>query len=248
VSDPYDRRYLQITEPFILRDLEQMKSAKNYSKWLFELVKSHVGKRVLEIGPGVGNITHQVIGQVDLLVGVEPNQYCADVLHQSLIADPRFVLINSSVENSDFTALKGYKFDTVLCINVLEHIEDDVATLQLFERLLEPGGKVILLVPACPQAYGPIDKAVGHFRRYSKLSLMKSLERTTFETEAFYYSNLLGLLGWLFNAKIRKSTSQSDGQIKVFDKVVPLVSFLEKELGCPAGLSLISVSRKKNEK
>ena len=244
MSDQYDRRYLQTSDPFIMVDCRQMENAPNYNKWLYELVKPFIGNRVLEIGPGIGIISRKVIEDIELLVGIEPNQYCADVLSKTLKNDRRFTLINTSIEDCDFQDLKEYQFDTILCMNVLEHIEDDVGTLLFIEKILEPGGRVVLLVPAFPKAYGPIDKAVGHFRRYSKTSIREIMGKTSLKIENLSYSNLFGLLGWLFNARIRNSTSQNDFQIKLFNKIVPLLSFIENKVGCPMGLSLISVSRK----
>ena len=244
MSNQCDRRYLQTLDPFIMVDCCQMENAPNYNKWLYELIKPFIGNRVLEIGPGTGNMSRKVLEDVDLLVGIEPNQYCADVLLKTLINDRRFTLIKSRIEDCDFKDLIEYQFDTILCVNVLEHIEDDVATLLYCEKIIEPGGRVVLLVPAFPQAYGPIDKAVGHFRRYSKSTIRDILGKTSLKAENLFYSNLLGLLGWLFNARIRGSTSQNDFQVKLYNKIVPLISFIEDKVGCPMGLSLISVSRK----
>ena len=244
MSDQNDRRYLQTLDPFIMVDCCQMENAPNYNKWLYELVKPFIGNRVLEIGSGTGTMSRKVIEDVELLVGLEPNQYCADVLLKTLKNDRRFTLIKSSIEDCDYQDLKEYQFNTILCVNVLEHIEDDIATLLFFEKIIEPGGRVVLLVPAFPQAYGPIDKAVGHFHRYSKSSISEVLGKTSLKAENLFYSNFLGLLGWFFNARIRHSTSQNDFQIQLFNKIVPLISCIEKRVGCPIGLSLISVSRK----
>jgi len=245
MSNQSDRRYLQTIDPFILDDLRQMQNAPNYNKWLYEVVKPFIGKRVLEIGSGIGNMSRKVIEDVDLLVGIEPNEYCANLLLDTLINEPRFIHIQKKIEDCDYEDLKKYQFDTILCMNVLEHIADDVATLKFFEKILEPGGRVVLLVPAIPQAYGPIDKAVGHFRRYTKSSIREVLGNTSMKVEILFYSNLLGLLGWLFNARISKSINQNNFQIKLFDTIVPLLSFIEDKVKSPIGLSLICVSRKK---
>jgi 2-polyprenyl-3-methyl-5-hydroxy-6-metoxy-1,4-benzoquinol methylase len=228
-------------------DLRQMENAKNYNNWLYELISPYIGKRVLEIGPGIGNISQKLINDVELLVGVEPNPYCVDQLAKKMDKTPGFILINKRLEDCGYDLLKRYKFDTVLCMNVLEHIEDDEGTLLFFEKLLEPGGRVVLLVPAFPQVYGPIDLAVGHFRRYTKSSIKYILAKTPLIVERNFYSNFLGLLGWFYNARIRKSSSQDNSQIKLFNKITPILSAIEKKFGCLMGLSLISVSKKKNE-
>jgi|SRR3990172_746606 len=241
----HDRRYMQIEARFIRDDLHQMENAPNYNKWLYSLVEPYLGKRILEIGPGIGNISRQIINCADLLIGVEPNQYCNDYLRNLFSGSPKFELIEKSIENCSTDELRVYDFDTIVCMNVLEHIENDVSILSAFEQILYPGGRVVILVPAIPQAFGPIDKAVGHFRRYTKASMKKAIGSTSLELERMFYSNFVGLLGWLYNARIRKLTSQNDAQIKLFNKIVPVVSFLEKRLGCPVGQSLVSISRVK---
>ena len=240
-----DRRYFQTEDSFIADDLRQMELAPNYNEWLFSLVKPFIGRRILEIGSGIGTMSKKIIQESDLLVGVEPNQYCARQLEKNFGDSPKFVLINKRLEETRYDDLfNKYKFDTVLCMNVLEHIQDDIGTLQFFEQLLEPGGRVVLLLPAFPQVYGPIDKAVGHFRRYTKSSINNALLKTSLVVEKNFYSNFPGLIGWFFNARIKRSTGQSNSQIRLFNSLTPFISLVEKTLGCPIGLSLISISKK----
>lgn len=240
-----DRRYTQIEDPFVLDDLRQMEDAPNYSEWLYSVLKSYLGKRILEVGPGTGSISKKLIKNVDLLAGVEPNKYCFDLLENALLQNSNFLLFNKKIEDCDTKNFESYMFDTVLCVNVLEHIEHDKQTLDYFESVLVPKGRVVLLVPAIQKAYGPIDKAVGHFRRYSKLSMAETISQTSLVLEKQFYMNFFGLLGWMFNAKIAKSEKQNDSQIKLFNRLVPILSNIERRLGCPIGLSLISISRKK---
>jgi 2-polyprenyl-3-methyl-5-hydroxy-6-metoxy-1,4-benzoquinol methylase len=243
IKDNSDRRYLQIEDPFIMDDLRQMENAQNYNKWLYSLVKPYLGKRVLEIGPGIGNISRQLMENVDTLVGVEPNQFCVGILSNFFQNNPNFHLIQKTVEELSLDDLKKFAFDTILCMNVLEHIEDDASILSQFEKILEPGGRVVLLVPAFPQAYGPIDQAVGHFRRYTKSSMREVLKRTSMKIEALFYSNIIGLLGWTYNARVRKLTRQDDAQIRLFNKLVPFLSFIESKVRIPMGQSLIVVTK-----
>lgn len=239
-----DRRYLQTNDSFILDDLKQMEYAKNYNQWIFSLVKPYIGKRVLEIGPGIGNMSRQIISGVDLLAGMEPNVHCAGALKEAFRGSTNFELIPSRIEEYEKEKLVSYHFDTIVCINVLEHIKDDATILATFEQVIENNGRVVLLVPAISQAYGKIDKSVGHFRRYSKSSLNKVFQQTQLHIEAMFYSNFIGLLGWLINARILHIVKQKDTQIEVFDSLVPLLSSVERVIPPPVGLSLISVSRK----
>jgi 2-polyprenyl-3-methyl-5-hydroxy-6-metoxy-1,4-benzoquinol methylase len=239
-----NRQQHQITDPFVLDDLRQMEFASRYNGWLYRLVQPYIGRRVLEIGPGIGNISRLVLDDVDLLVGMEPNPHCAQVLADVLGSLPAFELLTSKVEDSDWAKLGAYRFDTVLCMNVLEHVKDDQAVLAQFARVLAPGGRVVLLVPAFPQAFGPIDASVGHFRRYTKASLRAAFRSTELVIEHMLYTNMLGLLGWMVNARIRKVVKQNDTQIKVFDALVPVLSRVERIVPRPFGLSLIAAARK----
>jgi hypothetical protein len=129
-------------------------------------------------------------------------------------------------------------------MNVLEHIENDVSVLKTFEEILSTGGKVVLLVPAMPVAFGPIDRAVGHYRRYTASTMKKALAETNLKLQTIYYTNFLGFWGWLFNAKVRRSVRQNEGQIQLFDSLVPILSKLEKIIHPLIGLSLITVAIK----
>jgi SAM-dependent methyltransferase len=241
-----DRRFSQIEDPFVLDDLRQMEYAKNYNKWLYTLIKPYIGKRVLEIGAGVGNMSKQISVNTELLVGIEPNPYCAAILEDSFKNDSHFILLNSRVEECNIDELNSFHFDTVVCINVLEHIKKDYAVLEQFEQLLIPGGRAVILVPAIPQAYGPIDASLEHFRRYTKLSMQDCIQMSgnRFTIVSMFYSNMVGLLGWFINAHIRRSVKQNDSQIKIFDWMVPIISKIEQVISCPIGLSLIIVLEK----
>ena len=138
-----DRRHSQIDDVFILEDLRQMGDAKNYNQWVYSLLRPNLGHRVLEIGPGTGNITRQLINNVDCLVGMEPNRYCSNILLEHLGTNPRFQLIPTTIENSDLDQLRSFRFDTILCVNVLEHIEEDAVILRKFHDVIEPGGKIV---------------------------------------------------------------------------------------------------------
>ena len=239
-----DRRITQTEDAFIRDDLEKLKFAKNYNRWLYSLVEPFIGQRVLEIGPGIGNMTGLMLNHVDLLVGMEPNPYCVDVLKEMMPKSSNYIILHTKIEDCDTAALKNYRFDTILCMNVLEHIENDISVLKSFEEILSTEGKVVLLVPAMPVAFGPIDQAVGHFRRYTARTMKKALAETNLKLQTIYYTNFLGFWGWLFNAKVRRSVRQNEGQIQLFDSLVPILSILEKIIHPPIGLSLITVAIK----
>ena len=129
-------------------------------------------------------------------------------------------------------------------MNRFEEIEDDANALRIFGSLVaEQAGRVVMLVPAVPAAYGPFDAALGSCRRYTRRSLADAIERAGLTLRVIRYSNLVGLLGWLYNARVAKVAEQSDRQIRMFDTwVAPWASAVERVLSPPIGLSLLAVA------
>lgn len=241
-----DRRNIQTTSSFIESDLLQMQLAPNYTEWMFSLISRHLGKHVLEIGSGVGTLTARLLAQAELVCALEPNPYCVSRLKSDLGGNSRLVVINKSLEDCPPEEFGPYKFDTILCCNVLEHIEEDLKALVAFREILSAqGGKVILWVPAVSAAYGPIDKAVGHYRRYSRDGLLSLVAAAGLRPVTSSYSNIVGLVGWLVNAHIRRCTAQSDSQIRLFNRLVPFLSLAERIVTPPIGMSLLVVAEVK---
>jgi SAM-dependent methyltransferase len=138
-----------------------------------------------------------------------------------------------------------YQADTVVCMNVLEHLEDDELAVNTFSKRLAPGGLLVLLIPAVPWLFGEIDRRLGHYRRYSKGSAAALMRKTGMTMVRMRYFNFIGVWGWLWNARVAKSLTQSDGQIHFFDNyIVPWESRLEKVIAPPVGQSLLVVARK----
>src|SRR5262249_9454615 len=133
-------------------------------------------------------------------------------------------------------------FDTVVCSNVLEHIEDDREALAAMREVLVPGGRVVLIVPALHALYGSIDRAIHHFRRYSRDDLTAKLEGAGLAVGHVSYFNLLGVPGWFLNARVLKRQSVPGVQARINDLLVPWLR-LERRFGPPVGMSLLAVAR-----
>lgn len=136
-------------------------------------------------------------------------------------------------------------FDTVICVNVLEHVEKDEQALINMRELLKPSGRLLLFVPRLEGLYGSVDKEVGHFRRYNKGNLRKKIERVELEIEKLRYYNLLGISGWFINGKIFHRRSFPVLQTILFDRIVPMLSRTEKYWAPQWGMSLFVVARKR---
>lgn len=240
-----DRRYSQTQDRYASDDLETMQEARRYTDHVFGLVRPFLGSRVLEVGSGIGTISSRLVDVAEMVVGIEPNPNCTERIQAVMGRHPRFTLRTCHFEECEPAELASLRFDSVLLVNVLEHIEQDVNSLKAFERILVPGGHVVVFVPALQMAYGPLDAELGHHRRYSKRTLRAAFENAGLEIVRLRYTNPIGLAGWMYNSHISKSTRHSLAQVKLFETMVaPWALPLERLVPPPIGLSLIAVGRR----
>jgi SAM-dependent methyltransferase len=231
-------------DPFFVADLLQMAKAENYRRWQFEMVAPYVKGNVLEVGGGIGNFTPELAGVASSVTSIEPNAYC----HARLVAKtkglPNVRTYNATVEALDQQVPVTDAFDTVILMNVLEHIKDDEAVLRRLKQRLSPTGRIVVLVPAGPWAFGSTDERLGHYRRYSKASARDLMARLGLTVEALRYYNFIGVWAWWWNAKVRRRQNQNDAQIRLFDRCfVPVISRIEKVIPPPVGQSVLVVGR-----
>ncbi|HUP58994.1 MAG TPA: bifunctional glycosyltransferase/class I SAM-dependent methyltransferase [Thermoanaerobaculia bacterium] len=222
--------------------LERMGKLSRYNEWIWESISPHVGNRVLEVGAGIGNMTRMLYGR-DLIVATDVELPYLHMLRNRFSRHPSIHVAKLDLNSNDHLALQQYEFDTVVCLNVLEHIEDHEGALQRLHELLTPGGKLLLFVPADQSLYGTMDKQVGHFRRYSRDELKRIIEAAGFTIDSVRYQNRFGRLGWWLNGRVFKRTHVPAGQSRVFELLVPLLRKFESQ--DPAkGLSLVAIATK----
>jgi len=202
--------------------------AVNYHRWILDLVRAYVRGRLLEVGFGYGQYTRAMAELVDELVAVDVDPECLGI-QDSLPANAELMVADLS--RDDFVGRVGEaRYDVSVCLNVLEHVEDDVAALVRLRASLRTGGHLLLLVPAHPALYGPMDKMAGHCRRYGRALLGERFERAGLGLRELKYVNPLGGVGWWFNARFGRPEGLSDPainrQILWFDRYVQPVSRL----------------------
>lgn len=228
----------------IIRDLEIMAQSVNYRKWIFSCISQHVGNRVIELGGGIGSFTKMLTDR-ELVVVVDNHAPAIEYIKESLGGLRNVVPLQMDVSSDEMLGLGKYEADTIVCINVLEHIEDDAMALSNMFNILREGGKLSLLVPAFPFLYGSIDHVLGHYRRYGKKELKSKLEAAGFRILCLYFINFLAVPAWFFNNRIRKIKEESPAQVLIFDKyIVPWLRKVERIVRPPFGLSLIAICEK----
>ena len=230
----------------IIRDLEIMSRARNYTEWIFDKYENCIGKRVVEIGAGIGNFTGKFIDK-ELVIAVDNYKPCIDYIKNRFADNNNIVPFEESIDSPSILSLSRYSPDTIVCINVLEHVEDDIAALDNMFSILTEGGKLILLVPAFQFMYGTIDRLVGHYRRYSKRDIETKLVTAGFYVKSISYMNCIAPFGWFLNNRILKKQEESLSQIIFYDRfVVPWLRKVEQIFIPPFGLSLVVVVEKFN--
>lgn len=231
--------------------LETLEGAHRYNAWVFERVKGALGNRVLEVGCGTGTMT-QFLTDRELVVGVDvvPEYVAATRARFQGRSNVTILLLDITTDSPRiFPSASGGGqggrrggFDSALSVNVFEHIPDDLAALKAVHTQLEPGGTLTLLVPSHPLLMSPFDRAIGHYRRYTKGELRAKLEAAGFQVERLVRSNPVGALGWFVNNRLLRRDKL--GAVGLYDRLVPLLARIDRLAEPPFGLSLIAVARK----
>lgn len=216
----------------------------NYNKELYKLIRPYVGRSILDVGCSIGNITKFFLKKSINVVGIDVVPESINIIRKKFSKYKNFKAYHMNAEGNEILKLKNNKFDTIVCINVLEHIKGDVKTLGDFHKILEDNGKLILFVPAIPSLYGSMDRVDHHFRRYTKKDLRKKLAYSKFKVNKIMYINFLGIFGWYINGKILKNEKVDAKIMGFYNKIVPLLFNIEKNIPLPIGLSIFCVCEK----
>jgi hypothetical protein len=219
--------------------LEDLSDAVNYRRWLSDLVRPYLGDNPIEVGAGLGSYAKDWLEHTPRLTVAEGDDGRLARLREAFADHPDVVvrhLMLPTDEVGDHSA--------AVALNVMEHIEDDVAALRGMGNLLRPGGAVVLIVPAFPSAMSAFDRRVGHVRRYTLQSLASSLSGAGLHIEELRYINPLGLLGWYVLCRGLGRFPSNGAVLRTYDKlIVPLARRADRRRP-PFGQSVFAVARR----
>jgi 2-polyprenyl-3-methyl-5-hydroxy-6-metoxy-1,4-benzoquinol methylase len=228
--------------------LQRMNAMLPYYRWVADSFGPALGNRVLDAGCGVGNFFSAVTDRVELGVGIDLSPVnVADACNR--FADHDNIRFIQADLDEQAQALRDERFDTVVCLDVLEHIEDDAKLLTRLAQIVEPGGHVLIKVPACPWLYGSVDVASDHFRRYTRPMLRRIANLAGLEVVRLRYMNLAGVGPYFIKSRVLKkqanfSRTFSPKQLDRIRRMMPWLRRLDRVTGPPVGQSLVMVGRR----
>jgi|SRR5688572_27499510 len=223
--------------------LDQLAKLDRYNSWIYESISHALGRRVLEVGAGTGNITQFLHAEGREVMATDIVQSYRSGLERLFAANPHVRVGKFDLTAKAPAEFVADPFDSIVCLNVLEHVEDDLFALAQMRDSLVVGGRLALLVPAHRFLYGAFDRAVGHFRRYEKRELAEKLKQAGFAVREMKFFSLAAALPWLINGRLLKRDYLPTGQANLANYLVPLLR-LERLIGPPCGLSLIAIAQK----
>jgi glycosyltransferase involved in cell wall biosynthesis len=222
--------------------LHELEHARRFNRWMAEAIRPWVGTHVLEIGAGIGNITNELLPR-DRYLASDINPHYLDYLRSFAAGKPYLAVERVDLEaHDDFEPLRG-AFDTVVCLNVLEHVANPARALDNIVHALAPGGRLVLYVPQGQRLFGTLDEVLGHRCRYEPGMLAAELEAAGLELKHLGQFNRFSVPGWWLNGRVLRRRRFSRLQLKVLELGMPLIRLLDPFLPWQ-GLGLVAVAEK----
>ncbi|HEX8560802.1 MAG TPA: class I SAM-dependent methyltransferase [Pyrinomonadaceae bacterium] len=231
------------------RDLESMSFARNYHRWILDLFAPRLGRRIVEVGAGSGSFSELLLERSpESLALVEPSPEMHGRLVENLRGAARATRV--SFHNDTFARVarrlaERERPDSVIYVNVLEHVEDDEAELRVVRETLGPGGRLFVFVPAFEWLYGSFDRQVGHRRRYTRRGLAEKCRRAGLEVVEAVYFDAAGVLPWWLKYRVLRSEEMEPAAVRFYDRFcVPVLRRVEALVPPPVGKNVLLVAEK----
>lgn len=222
--------------------LENLASAPGIAKWTIEQFDEYLGDEILEAGCGAGNLTQSLIDR-RRLVAMDIDRTHIDTVQSRFGHLENFSAHWGDLDDPTTFAEMGESFDSIVCVNVLEHVGKPEIAAAGFEEVLRPGGHALVLVPAHDWLFSAADEALGHHMRYTREGITSILEGAGLELVSVRQFNRLGVVGWMVNKAIGR-TNVGRLQARVFGWLLPVARLVER-FGFLPGLSWIAIARAK---
>jgi SAM-dependent methyltransferase len=232
-------------------ELEAMTGAPNYHSWILEIFKPYLGAHLVEVGAGVGSFSELILTQhvCKTLSLVEPS----DTMYEQLRVHLRQLDSGITVDLYHATFVEAADLikseqapDSIIYVNVLEHIADDEGELEAVRRTLSESGRVFIFVPALKWLFSTFDERIGHLRRYSKSELEEKLRRAGFKILRSSYFDFPGIAPWWFNYRLMRSVTMSSEAVRFYDQfIIPTVRRIESVIAMPIGKNVIAIAEKR---
>ncbi|WP_052596653.1 bifunctional 2-polyprenyl-6-hydroxyphenol methylase/3-demethylubiquinol 3-O-methyltransferase UbiG [Aureispira sp. CCB-QB1] len=229
--------------------LDVISNANKFNRWTYDTIRPFCKGKILEIGSGVGNISQFFLedGAPILLSDIRKG-YCSELKHKfqaypNLEGVELIDLVDPAFDEK-FKNLLG-TFDTLFSLNVVEHIYDDNLAIHNAKKLLKKGGRLIILVPSYQFLFNGLDKELDHYRRYNKKTLSALFDKNDLKIINKQYFNFMGIFAWFISGKLQRNETIPEGQMGLYNALVPIFKIIDHIVFRAAGLSTIVVGEKK---
>ena len=223
--------------------LDAMEQAPKFNRWMYKKISPYLGQRIVELGAGRGNLSRWLVTDNRFLLLTDyRDDYLAKLKEQFAHQNVTAAKLDLN-EKKDYPVLAGFKPDSVVCLNVLEHIENDVGVLKQLQKNLPDDCRLVFLVPYNPKLFSDFDKRIGHYRRYGKGELEKKMTEAGLVVEQQFYFNKVGVIAWWFGNKLLGQRNITSRQLKIYNFLTPIFRLLDYILPI-AGLSTIVIAKK----
>jgi glycosyltransferase involved in cell wall biosynthesis len=223
--------------------LDAMEQAPRFNAWMYETVRPWLGNRVAELGAGRGNVSRFIRRHENVLLTDYRSDYLDDLQGRwSEQPGLRFSRLDMT-RAEDYEQLRFFAPESVVFLNVLEHIEDDRAVLGRLHATVPEDCRIVVLVPFGMRLYSEFDRLLGHFRRYEAGELEEKFRDAGFVVERQMFFNKAGVLAWWVSNTLGGQRALKPWQLRIYSALTPLFRLLDRVLPI-AGLSTIVVARK----
>jgi ubiquinone/menaquinone biosynthesis C-methylase UbiE len=227
-------------------NLEIISENSRFNDWMYRHIRAGLNEKmgnILEVGSGLGTISEKIIRDMGPSSHITLTDVSVTYVQSLKTKYSSFKNVSVSIMDlnirEEYSRIGYEKYDSIIAINVLEHIKDDLLALHEIYKMLTKGGTLIILVPCHKFLYNVIDKNIGHYRRYTKKGLYDKIKETNFTTVCMHYFNTMGVVGWYLNGNVLKNAGISPTASRWFDRLVPFLDYLDRITFNRTGLSLI---------